>query len=317
VPKVKTYLVLGGSSFIGGFLIAALCKTGRVITTVRPDKQTETFEKSVKVMPLDFVNTVNFRPYLQGIDTVIHLISTVVPEPGTERAADDLRQNLLPTIRLLDAMAQCGTRKIIFISSGGTVYGEQGEEALDEAHPTLPICSYGICKLTIEKYLHLYHVNHGLDYRAVRLSNVYGARAKAGQTQGLIPIIIDDILCAKPISIWGSGEKIRDYIHISDVVDAVLRIDGYRGGERIFNVGSGIGQTVHDVVNTIAEILDCRDFDVHYTRGRLCDVESNVLDIGLMERCTGWRPRISLEEGVRLLVTQQMLARKAAAEKKI
>lgn len=315
---MKTYLVLGGSSFIGRAVISALCKTDRVITTVRPDKQTESFEKGVRVMPLDFVNTVNFRPYLQGVDTVIHLVSTVVPEPGTERVADDLRQNLMPTIRLLDAMAQCGTRKLLFISSGGTVYGEQGDdEVLGETHPTLPICSYGLCKLTIEKYLHLYHINHGLDYRVLRLSNVYGAKARAGQTQGLIPLIIDAILNGRPISIWGSGEKTRDYIHINDVIDAVLRVDGYRGDERIFNVGSGVGETIHDVIAKIAAVLDCRDFDVHYTRGRLCDVESNVLNSELLRRCTGWQPKISLEEGIRLLAAQQQNAEKFAARGKI
>ncbi|MCL2810943.1 MAG: NAD-dependent epimerase/dehydratase family protein [Clostridia bacterium] len=297
-----TVLLLGGSGFLGQALAQTVFadRMVRIADRVAPaDPQ----GANVSYQPMDFAATQDFLPYLGDVDWVVHLISTVTPSEGTDNLAAEIADNLLPTIRLLDGIARKqNAPKVLFVSSGGTVYGEGGGFLLSERAAAVPICKYAAHKLAIEKYLHLYHVYHGLDYRVIRLANPYNARAQFTKNQGAIPIFIELMRQGKPITVWGDGEHRRDYIHIDDAMHGIGAILGYQGPERVLNVGTGVSVSTNELLALIARELGVIAPDVRYTPARACDVGVNELDISLIKTCTGWEPRISLGEGVRRCV---------------
>lgn len=296
---MKKYLVLGGNGFIGGYLVKELAKSNYVMVADMVPKQDTRSWPNIEYQSLNFIETKDFSAYLQGVDTVVHLISTVFPEEGTTNIRSEIGSNIFPTITLLDSMVRTGVKKIIFISSGGTVYGEKDSQPIKENSVQLPICKYGVYKLMIEKFLHLYKQYHGLEYRVLRLSNPYSAKARKGRLQGIIPIFIKKILDGEPITVWGDGNNIRDYIYIRDAIDAIIAVDFYAGYENIFNIGSGVGYSIRDIIDIIVKILGCKYPEVHYIEKRECDIRQNILDVGLIKKCTGWQAQTDIETGIK------------------
>ena len=211
---MKKVLVLGGGGFIGRHLIKNL--SGRYDIRVF-DYQTKHLEEEFPDAELNsgMFADANWGVLLNGVDIVYHLISNTVPFDGTENATKELTDNVLPTIKLLDAMAAMDTKRIIFISSAGTIYGEAPETATELSRED-PQCSYGIQKLCIEKFLVLYERYYGIFAITARLTNPYGTGQDPKKRQGSIPIFTRAVLKGEPIEIWGDGSTIRDYIHIED-----------------------------------------------------------------------------------------------------
>jgi len=299
-----TVLLLGGSGFLGQAMAQTLF-AGRPVRIADRGAPTDPQGANVSYEPLDFAATQDFSPYLRGVELVVHLVSTVTPGEGTENLAGEIAENVLPTIRLLDAVvSRHSPPKALFLSSGGTVYGEGGGLALSEGRAALPICKYAAHKAAIEQYLRLYHIYHGLDYRVARLANPYNARARFAKNQGAVPIFIELMRQGKPITVWGDGQHRRDYIHIDDAMSGVAAILDYQGPERIFNVGTGKSVSTNELLALIAREMNITASDVRYTPARTCDVRTNQLDITLLKTCTGWEPKISLQEGVRRCVEE-------------
>ena len=299
-----TVLLLGGSGFLGQAAARALF-ANRPVRIADRSAPAEPQGPNVCCEPLDFASVPDFSPYLRGVDLVVHLVSTVTPAEGTDNLAVEIADNLLPTIRLLDDIVRLpGAPKVLFLSSGGTVYGEGRRFPLSEREAAAPICKYAVHKLAIEQTLHLYHVVHGLDYRAARLANPYDSHPRFAKNQGAVPIFIELMRGGKPITVWGDGEHRRDYIHIDDAVRGIGAILGYDGPERVFNVGAGVSVSTNELLALIAEELGVADPRVRYTAARACDVRTNELDISLLKACTGWEPSISLREGVRRCVKE-------------
>lgn len=299
---MKKYLVLGGSGFIGRNIVRKLSEKNKVVVADLNSSDEFKLNPNVNFLQLDFVNTTNFKPYLQDIDTVIHLVSTVLPNDGTENINNEIQENIFPTINLLDSMVSMGVLNIMFVSSGGTVYGNTNNEIISENMNTLPICKYAVHKLMLEHYLHLYGVYHQLNYKIIRAANPYSCEVKQNKMQGLIPVLINKIICHDNITIWGDGDNKRDYIYIDDFVEAFMVLDEYSGEEKIFNVGTGNGYSINQVLSFIKDILDVDTVNVLYENERKCDVKNNVLDISLIQECTGWSPKIGIVEGIRLSV---------------
>ena len=136
-------------------------------------------------------------------------------------------------------------RKFIFVSSGGTVYGIPQEVPIKESHPTEPICSYGISKLAIEKYMNLFHLLHGMEYCVLRLANPFGERQRVAAAQGAVTVFLDKALRNEEIEIWGDGSVVRDYFYVSDAVSAMTKALAYEGSSGVFNIGSGVGQSLN------------------------------------------------------------------------
>ena len=155
----------------------------------------------------DFTSDSDVASAVIGCDVCFHLISTTLPKSSNLDPVFDIETNLMGTVRLLNQVVKSGVGKVIFLSSGGTVYGPPQEIPIVETHPTNPICSYGITKLAIEKYLELFYQLHGVDYTVLRLSNPFGERQRIESSQGAVAVFLGKALRGEKIEIWG-GENI-------------------------------------------------------------------------------------------------------------
>lgn len=301
---MKKYLILGGAGFIGHHLVSELAKHNKVIVADIAEKSPFEELQNVEYIFTDFVKTIKFDILLENVDVVIHLVSTVLPEDGTLGIIGEIEANVFPTIHLLDSMIRCKVKKILFVSSGGTVYGENDGHMIIESENQLPVCKYGIHKLMIEKYLHLYQHYHNIDYTVIRLSNPYGLIKNLNRKQGAIPIFVNKCLNNESITIWGDGSNIRDYIYIKDAISGILSLLTYKGPHKIFNVGFGKGYSLNEIVEKIKNALSSSISTISYSEKRLCDVGRNVLKISLIEECTGWYPKVDIDYGIHLTINE-------------
>jgi UDP-glucose 4-epimerase len=295
-------LVLGGGGFIGSHLVDALIAQGNFVRCFeRPHVvslgEGHASEQNFELFEGDFVSEADIEAALEGCDICFHLVSTTQPKSSNADPVFDVESNLLGTIRLLNHAVKNGLKKIVFVSSGGTVYGNPLQTPIPETHPTNPICSYGITKLSIEKYLGLYHELHGLDYTVLRLSNPFGERQRTHANQGVVAVFLGKAIRGETIEIWGDGSVVRDYMHIHDVVSALLAALDFQGAEHTFNIGSGIGLSLNDVISSIEKITN-RATVCRYVKSRRFDVPANVLAIDRAASLLGWSPRTSFEEGL-------------------
>ena len=208
-----------------------------------------------------------------------------------------LESNLVGTIRLLTAAKDSGVKKVIFPSSGGTVYGIPQKIPIRETHPTEPICSYGIVKLAIEKYAHLFWTLYNIDYCALRISNAYGERQPVNRLQGIIPIIIVNGLTDRDIHIWGDGTVIRDYIHVTDITEAFIKASTTHTESRILNIGSGHGLSIIQLIQIIEKGIG-RPLRIIFNHKEAYDVPINILDISKAKRSLKWYPKIDIYDGI-------------------
>jgi len=190
-------------------------------------------------------------------------------------------------------------KKIIFLSSGGTVYGVPEIIPITESHQTNPICSYGIIKKTIEEYLFMFGKIYGLNYNVFRLSNPYGERQNPLAAQGAIPVFIHRTINDETITIWGDGEIVRDYIYIRD--SAIVLAESIKNNveEKIFNLSSGKGYSLNNIIEIVKKVSG-KEVKVEYKPGRDIDVPVNILDNTLVKETFDWKPETSIEEGIQL-----------------
>ena len=294
-------LVLGGAGFIGSHIVDALVARGhRVRIFDLPNISTLNLKQSiesVEVLGGDFNNVNDISLALEDVDVVVHLVGTTLPGPSNENPAYDVESNVIGTLNLLKQAVARGVKKIIFSSSGGTVYGIPRSVPIPETHGTNPVCSYGITKLAIEKYLALFHHLHNLDYTILRLANPYGERQRIDNVQGAVAVFLGKTLLRQPITIWGDGSVARDYFYISDLVDAFLTVIESDPPSRIYNIAGGRARSLNDILSVIREVTGLQPV-VRYTPARRLDVPVNCLDIQLAKKELGWQPEISWEEGI-------------------
>jgi UDP-glucose 4-epimerase len=289
-------VVTGGTGFIGKALVTRLRGLG---------VRVRTYSRRPAVAGEDHVSgaladMLRLRHALCGADHVFHLAWTTVPQTSNNDPVADVSDNLTAGCLLLEACRLERVGCVTFLSSGGTVYGGRHHEPIVEAAPTEPICSYGITKLAVEKYLALYRHLHGLDYRILRVSNAYGEGQPTNRPQGLIGVAFDRLRRGEPIQIWGDGEAVRDYIHLDDIVSACVAAMRHLpdGADRIFNVSAQIGYSIREVLATL-EATTRRVPLVTYQSARACDLDRVVLSNARASQVLGWRPLVSLPEGVR------------------
>lgn len=293
-------MVFGGAGFLGEHICKGLLnKDYEVIVYDRgSDKLNKMKEKypAIKYIEGDFIAEEDFIDVLKDVHIVFHLISTTVP--SNTDVIWDISSNVIPTVRLLESCVKSDVKKIVYFSSGGTVYGIPQAIPIEESHLTDPICPYGIHKLAIEKYFHFYKHNYGLNYNIMRIANPYGEGQAAFGTQGVIAAFLARALLGEPLQIWGDSGTIRDFIYIQDVVDASLAILEYGGYETIFNIGSGKGTSLQDIISEIRYIVD-RNIVIKQEVGRRQDVPVNILNISKAKNELNWYPKVGLHEGIR------------------
>ncbi len=293
--------VLGGGGFIGSTIVDKLLLEGHSIRVferqrIGPYRQFLPHE-DVEWMTGDLLGMHDVTEALTGVDVVFHLVSTTLPKNSNDDPIYDVQTNIIATLQILDVMVSLKIPKIVFISSGGTVYGKPLTVPIDENHPTEPQVSYGVTKLAIEKYLHIYKCLYGIKPIVLRVSNPYGERQRVETAQGAVGVFLTRALAGVPINIWGDGSVIRDYVYVGDVADAFVRALEYEGDYDVFNIGSGCGTSLNELVHLIESTL-CVPIKRQYLNRRLFDVPSNVLNNALAARELLWTPKMSLGDGL-------------------
>lgn len=301
-------LVLGGGGFLGSAIVDRLLKDGysvRVLERPRiaPYRIFGSGEQ-VEWIAGDVMSQHDLMRAMAGVSAVIHLVSATLPRSSNDDPIHDVESNLLGSLRLLNTMAQQKVVRLVFISSGGTVYGVPKYLPIDEQHPTDPQVSYGITKLAIEKYALLYEGLHGIVPLILRVANPYGERQRIETAQGAVGVFISRALRGEPIEIWGDGSVTRDYLHVSDVADAIPAALRYAGRERVFNIGSGRGTSLNELLALLEATLEA-PVARRYLPGRPFDVRENVLSCELARRELGWVANVSLADGLSRTVVWQ------------
>jgi UDP-glucose 4-epimerase len=293
-------LVLGGNGFIGSHLVDKLLAEGHSVRVF--DKNKEHYRNALPDVDYhlgEFGNRGLLLEALYGIDVVFHLISTTLPKTSNDDPVFDVQSNVIETLFLFEQCVVKNIKKIIFASSGGTVYGIPQSVPVLESSPTDPICSYGISKLAIEKYLFLFKQLHNLDFVIIRPSNPFGSRQNPYGIQGAIPVFLRKIFRKETIQIWGTGDVVRDFIYIEDLVEAFYSSMISNTTSNIFNIGSGKGHSLNNLLNVMSSVIGI-DLSVTYTKSRTYDVPEIYLDITRAKKELNWEPHVSLEEGIKL-----------------
>ena len=305
-------LVIGGAGFIGSHLIDALLLAGRKVTVLsRRQRPVNTDFSDYEYIQGDFTDLNLLRRLLDAHQEVIHLAYATVPNTSFANPLADLLQNLPPAIQLFSEAASRGCR-LIYVSSGGTVYGEASALPISEQHSTNPISPYGVTKLTLEKYANLYSVTHGLQVICVRPANAYGERQPPFSGQGFISSAMGSIIKGNNVKIFGKSGTIRDYLYVRDIADGIVAILMHGRMGETYNMGSGIGRSNLDVLEAIKPLmLDIRyQTNVEHLPERIFDVANNILDSSKLTKDTDWLPKTDFQQG--LLITRDWLKKQIA-----
>ncbi len=294
-------VIFGGGGFIGSTIADRLLVDGhelRIFERPRVEPYRKFIESErVEWVTGDFQSTHDVSDALVGVDAVFHLVSTTLPKSSNDDPIYDVQSNVVASLQMLNAMVVQNVRKIVFISSGGTVYGNPVYLPIDEKHPTDPLVSYGITKLAIEKYLRIFERMHGIKSVTLRVANPYGERQRVETAQGAVGVFLHHALKKVPIDIWGDGSVTRDYIHVSDVAEAFVKALHYTGEQRLFNVSSGIGTSLNALIGELEDVLG-KSIERRYLAGRSFDVPVSVLCNNLARSELSWTPLVSMRDGI-------------------
>lgn len=293
-------LVTGGNGFIGAHLVDRLVALGWKVKVLDLfDRRFGSSPASVDLIRADLASDYAAREALADVDTVFHLAWSTIHEVATRDPLQDIEANLVPSVRLIDQCRHSGVRRIVFLSSGGTVYGPAQHLPITEEHPTYPVSAYGITKLAVEKYLHMYRYLYGLECVILRPSVPYGPWQDPRRRQGAVGVFLYRTARGEPIEIWGDGSVVRDYFYISDLISAIVQAATVQelDGKPVYNIGGGQGYSLNDLVDVIQRTAG-RKVTVVYRPGRRFDVPSVVLDTSRAAACLEWYPRVDLSEGV-------------------
>lgn len=297
--------VFGANGFIGTALVRRLVSEGYSVKAVSrhfSDAFRAEFSHRAELAEVDFLDRSGVKRALQGVSKVFHLISTSSPGFGNQRLADDIQTNLIPHVLFMQDCVEANIRRMIFLSSGGTVYGRPLSVPITEDQRCTPISSYGLTKFATEKYLQMFGDVEGLDYTILRLSNPFGPGQSFKNGQGLIPAILQNYESNKPITILGDGSAQRDYIYIDDAISGLLAsISSNQVSGQILNIGSGEGKSILDVVHALESAVGV-EFRKEFLPQRSTDVKANILDISKAKAFLSWQPETDFQEGIRRTV---------------
>lgn len=296
---IKT-LVIGGNGYIGRHLLPMLLASGRAVTVLsRNAKKTADSPQNINYIKGDFGNLSQTATLLDAHDEIIHLAYETVPNTSYENPLGDLLENLPATVQLFSEIAN-RNKKLLLVSSGGTVYGEVENAPIIESQATQPISPYGLTKLTIENYARLYSVTKGLDYIVVRPANAYGVGQQPYKGQGFVSTAIASIIDNKNVVVFGEKGTVRDYIYVSDIAHGIFAALDKGHSCETYNIGSGIGLTNLDLLLKVKPMLEEDGYEmiIQHLPERAFDVKQNILDASKLTAHTGWKPAVSLDEGL-------------------
>lgn len=294
-------LVLGANGFIGSHLVDSLVEAGyRVRAFDRKSNTKEKFNKSdnVDIFYGDFLNRHDLARATEGVDYVFHFISTTTPATSENDPLIDIETNIKMSVELFQECADKGIKKIIFASSGGSIYGEASSLGATETTLPRPISPYAIGKLTIEHYLRYFAKKYGLESVAYRISNPYGERQALNAKQGVIPIFLQHIAKGQPITVMGEGTMVRDYIYVKDVARLIAL--SFKAAQRdTYNLGSGQGASINDIIEVMKRITG-EEFEIKHKESMATFVEEIALNTDRFRNEFNLQPEVTLEDGISL-----------------
>jgi UDP-glucose 4-epimerase len=293
-------LITGGAGFIGSYVADAFIREGYKVLIV--DNLSTGIEENIP-RDADFVKCdIRERTLLEKVfsdfkpDMVNHHAAQINVRQSVEDPAFDAEVNIIGTLNLLELSIRHRIKRFIFASTGGAIYGEPERLPADETTPPMPISPYGASKYAVESYLGYYRAVYGLEYVALRYSNVYGPRQNPHGEAGVVAIFCSRIMSGKPCVIFGDGSQTRDYVFVEDVARAnILGINAPVGK---YNIGTEIETSVNELVMVMRRVSG-RKFDVEYAPPRPGEVQRISLDTNLTKRVLGWSPKVNLEDGIR------------------
>jgi len=296
-------LVTGGAGFVGSHLVDRLIADGHEVVAMDDlsSGSTSNLHPDARLIEMD-IRDENLKEVIaeENPDTVFHLAAQISVSVSAREPRLDAEINVLGTINLLDAIREApgDPAKLVFISTGGAMYGEPSEDMLPvpETVPAGPLSPYGASKHTVEIYLPVYKKLFGIDYTITRLANVFGPRQDPHGEAGVVAIFTRAMLAGKPVKIFGDGNDERDYIFVGDVADALVRA-AEGDGEGPYNVGTGIGTNVNDLYARLSELCGFGQ-GPEYAPPRAGDIAKISLDSTLMKNDLGWEPKTTLAEGL-------------------
>ena len=292
--------VLGAGGFIGTHLCNALAREGaRVRAFGRSRIDAAAMDDRVEWRPGELAEALKERAFLSGTEVVVHLACTTTPALSEADPAGDVVDNVAPAIRLMEAAAREGVGRLVFLSSGGTVYGVPSAVPIAETAPAEPISAHGLQKLSIERYLDLFGRTRGLGSIVLRVSNPYGPLQRRRKSQAVVAAFIEAGLRGEALEIWGDGTVVRDFVFIDDVVEAIIFAASKETRSRVFNLGSGRGLAIETVAADVEEALGRGPLPRIHHAARPADVPINILDVSRIRAELGWSPRTSWTEGLR------------------
>lgn len=285
----KKVIVFGGAGFIGHNLCSALAARGAEVTVF--DRSVVPTCQDMRCIQGDFFDDRQLERAVQGQDMLVHAICTINPGSSVTDYMRGYERDFVQSARLCDLAYQSGNR-LLFLSSGGTVYGGK-RTPLREDDPKEPINHYGSLKLCVEDMMQAF-MHAGADFRIARIANAYGPGQDYRKGVGFIDAAIKKALKHEPIEIWGDGSIVRDYIYIDDICHMLCDVLAYDGTDRIMNIGTGKGVSQHDVIRLLRKYIP--DIAVEFLPHRSVDKESIVLDMALYKKNFSFVPR-SFPEG--------------------
>jgi UDP-glucose 4-epimerase len=294
-------LVTGGAGFIGSHVVDALIAQGHAVVVV-DDLSTgraRNLNPRATFYQID-IRDAGLREVFERErpEVVDHHAAQIDVRRAIEDPLHDAQINVLGSLNLLACAQTTGVRKLVYISTGGAVYGEPEYLPCDERHPIRPLSPYGVSKHTVEHYLELYRINYGLDYTVLRYPNVYGPRQDPLGEAGVVAIFTQRMLAGQPVTIFGDGEQQRDFVYVGDCAAAnLLALSG--GAGRIYNLGWGEGVTVNRIYAELARVTGYT-LPAQYAPARLGEVNRTYLTAALIRAELGWEPRVTLGEGLAL-----------------
>jgi len=302
---MKNVLVTGGAGFIGSHVAEAYLKAGCKVTVL--DSLVHGKRENVPA-GADFVQLDIRDPRAAELvrerrfDLINHHAAQMDVRVSVQDPRFDASVNVDGLLNLLEAARESGVKRVVFVSSGGVVYGEPEVRPTPESAPKAPQSPYGVTKLAGEQYLHYYHRVHGLEYVALRYSNVYGPRQDPHGEAGVVAIFSTRLIRGTPLTIFGDGEQTRDYVYVGDVVAANLLLSELELpraaclDDRGFNVGTGVETSVNQLAETLMQATG-REVPVSHAEARPGELQNSSLDAARL-RALGWSPQTTLAAGL-------------------
>lgn len=293
-------LVTGGAGFIGSHVVDLFVAQGYEVVIVDDlsTGRTSNLNPAAKFYQVD-IRSPQLREVFEAErpDYVSHHAAQMDVRRSVAQPLFDADINILGSINLLETAKDFQIKRIIYISTGGAVYGEPESLPCDESHPINPICQYGASKHTVEHYLYMYHVNYGLKYTVLRYPNVFGPRQDPHGEAGVIAIFTGRMLAGESVTINGDGDQTRDFVYVGDCAQAnllVLAVDHEPG---IYNLGWGRPTSINEITSVLVNITGY-PLPVQYGPAKVGETRHIYLDASKIKKDLGWEPKITLEEGL-------------------